>query len=555
MYSNSALYSMLERRFLAALSGEEEVSASSSDSNILLGASEERFPTVNDLQRLLMMSPTLAHQRKPATMLDKLPKIEAPSPTGKKSCETLKTPDGRRITLKNNQQMSCLRLVEPNDFLKTPTSARTPTIQSPLKTAASLVHADDLNTPSLCLSSATPKNAVQAFFGDHEPLLTANIEISTVVSQSTTTAQTSTAQSTASEATSTNADPSVNQAKDHKTNTTFTIKGSISTSPGLSATLFQFSPIVEHFLHSFKTPNLLNMDAKTENELDKEKKSHESGDYMGQKCQSGKCSTSSEPSFSTHQMNYTHIKEEPNTHTQLGLPVGYQIHQSFSCSVVPFPDNPQLPRTSLEAQSFTNITPSASNAPSAAPSRPASTMNMAGGFQPKLEPMDDYYPMSQYPGPSMFSEEYYENVGMPLQDSHSPSGNSPVQSTRRRMSNRPSKTPLQDRPHKCPKPDCDRRFSRSDELTRHIRIHTGQKPFQCRICSRSFSRSDHLTTHVRTHTGEKPFTCDVCGRKFARSDERKRHAKVHSKQKNGRRQSISSVGSGSSLSNLPGFEQ
>ncbi|KAB0390971.1 hypothetical protein E2I00_010054, partial [Balaenoptera physalus] len=67
-------------------------------------------------------------------------------------------------------------------------------------------------------------------------------------------------------------------------------------------------------------------------------------------------------------------------------------------------------------------------------------------------------------------------------------------------------------------------FARSDELNRHLRIHTGHKPFQCRICLRNFSRSDHLTTHVRTHTGEKPFACDVCGRRFARSDEKKRHS-------------------------------
>lgn len=102
---------------------------------------------------------------------------------------------------------------------------------------------------------------------------------------------------------------------------------------------------------------------------------------------------------------------------------------------------------------------------------------------------------------------------------------------KRKYPNRPSKTPPHERPYACPVELCDRRFSRSDELTRHIRIHTGQKPFQCRICLRAFSRSDHLTTHIRTHTGEKPFSCDVCGRKFARSDEKKRHGKVHLKQK------------------------
>ena len=101
----------------------------------------------------------------------------------------------------------------------------------------------------------------------------------------------------------------------------------------------------------------------------------------------------------------------------------------------------------------------------------------------------------------------------------------------RKYPNRPSKTPPHERPYACPVELCDRRFSRSDELTRHIRIHTGQKPFQCRICFRAFSRSDHLTTHIRTHTGEKPFSCDICGRKFARSDEKKRHSKVHLKQK------------------------
>lgn len=118
----------------------------------------------------------------------------------------------------------------------------------------------------------------------------------------------------------------------------------------------------------------------------------------------------------------------------------------------------------------------------------------------------------------------------------------------RKYPNRPSKTPVHERPYACPVENCDRRFSRSDELTRHIRIHTGQKPFQCRICMRSFSRSDHLTTHIRTHTGEKPFSCDICGRKFARSDEKKRHAKVHLKQRIKKEKNSSSSNNASSSS-------
>eukprot|EP00079_Xenopus_tropicalis_P014655 XP_004911346.1 PREDICTED: early growth response protein 4 [Xenopus tropicalis] len=114
-------------------------------------------------------------------------------------------------------------------------------------------------------------------------------------------------------------------------------------------------------------------------------------------------------------------------------------------------------------------------------------------------------------------------------------GEPPVEPRKKYRRNKFPAKCFRPKPHEkafaCPVESCIRSFARSDELNRHLRIHTGHKPFQCRICLRNFSRSDHLTTHIRTHTGEKPFSCDLCGRRFARSDEKKRHGKVHMKQK------------------------
>lgn len=43
------------------------------------------------------------------------------------------------------------------------------------------------------------------------------------------------------------------------------------------------------------------------------------------------------------------------------------------------------------------------------------------------------------------------------------------------------------------------RFSRSDELSRHRRSHSGVKPYQCIVCEKKFARSDHLSKHLKVH--------------------------------------------------------
>merc|ERR1712183_648105 len=67
---------------------------------------------------------------------------------------------------------------------------------------------------------------------------------------------------------------------------------------------------------------------------------------------------------------------------------------------------------------------------------------------------------------------------------------------------------------KHPCPYCSKTFSRSNDLTRHLRLHTGDQLFSCSHCHKSFARRDHLERHELTHTGERPYSCSKCGKTF-----------------------------------------
>ncbi|CAL1288864.1 unnamed protein product [Larinioides sclopetarius] len=43
-------------------------------------------------------------------------------------------------------------------------------------------------------------------------------------------------------------------------------------------------------------------------------------------------------------------------------------------------------------------------------------------------------------------------------------------------------------------------FPRSDQLARHFRKHTWNKPFRCGCCNKAFARKDNLSLHLKCHT-------------------------------------------------------
>ena len=73
---------------------------------------------------------------------------------------------------------------------------------------------------------------------------------------------------------------------------------------------------------------------------------------------------------------------------------------------------------------------------------------------------------------------------------------------------------------------CGQTFTQRGNLSRHMKLHTGQFKFYCDKCKKGFSDITHYNQHMRSHEGLK-YHCDYCAKPFSTKHRYQYHLSVH----------------------------
>lgn len=75
---------------------------------------------------------------------------------------------------------------------------------------------------------------------------------------------------------------------------------------------------------------------------------------------------------------------------------------------------------------------------------------------------------------------------------------------------------------------CDKSFTRRAHLSRHSRLHSGERPYGCLICNIFFTRSEPRNQHmIKVHPELRSESCNICGKAYIDENDRIEHTRSH----------------------------